>query len=93
MIPQPKLSPRGGKNNPAVRNAVKGPILMRQEAEKGGKCAWVRGKMASVAAHQASFHHTWKELAHFILPTSENVKGGEEEEEEEADAVLFFTHR
>lgn len=47
-------------------------------------------------ADLASFHHTLKELAHFILPTSENVKGGEDEEEERkggVKAVLPFTHR
>lgn len=57
--------------------------------------------MASVGVDQAPFHQTLKELAHFILPTSENVKGEEEEEEgeegegegAEAKAVLIFSHR
>lgn len=58
--------------------------------------------MASVGVDQALFHQTLKELAHFILPTSENVKGEEEEEEVEEEegeggaevkAVLIFTHR
>lgn len=81
LIPEGHIQPLGeGGGTPVVRNVEKGLILMRQEAEKGRRCPWVRAKMAA-GAHHAPLHHTMKELAHFILPTPENVKGGEGEEE------------